>query len=77
MRKAIPFEYDPEADAAYVRLCLRGTENGAAMRQVVVENASPDCEIVLDFDASGRLLGMEIIGAAACLPLDLLTDGKN
>jgi uncharacterized protein YuzE len=40
--------------------------SGAAVEQVVVERAGRG-DIVLDFDADGLLLGLEIIGATALL----------
>jgi uncharacterized protein YuzE len=52
---------DPEADAAYVSL-QNDIADGAAVENVVVERAGKG-DIVLDFDADGYLLGIEIIGA--------------
>jgi uncharacterized protein YuzE len=49
--------YDPDADAAYIY--LREIEAGGAKRQVTVDQTDPiaGVEIVLDFDAEGRLIG--------------------
>ncbi|WP_305789435.1 DUF2283 domain-containing protein [Symbioplanes lichenis] len=58
---------DAEADAAYVELAAaehRSVEN------VTVER--PDGMIVLDFDAGGRLLGVEVLGAQLLLPEEAL-----
>ncbi|WP_431807803.1 DUF2283 domain-containing protein [Microbacterium paraoxydans] len=65
------FSYDGEADAAYLGF---GTiEAGESTRQVPM--ALPDGvrgEVILDFDADGHLLGVEILQASALLrPRDL------
>ncbi|WP_269716489.1 DUF2283 domain-containing protein [Caulobacter sp. NIBR2454] len=46
--------YDPQADAAYLRLA----------KGDVVESAEVSPGVVLDYDAEGRILGIEIIGAS-------------
>ncbi|GAA0580389.1 hypothetical protein GCM10010172_76730 [Paractinoplanes ferrugineus] len=55
--------YDEEANAAY--LALEDIADEAAVENVVVERPAGD--IVLDFDADGRLLGVEVIGAIELL----------
>jgi len=57
--------FDSAADAAYLAVepDIRG---GSAMENVVVEREGRG-DIVLDFDAEGRLLGVEVIGASALL----------
>ena len=52
--------YDSDADAAYL---ANGDEvaDGSAVENVVERPGRGD--IVLDFDADGRLLGVEVIGA--------------
>lgn len=57
--------FDPEADAAYVYLADE-IASGAAVENLVVDRSGKG-EIVLDFDARGHLLGVEIIGAGALL----------
>ncbi|MFB6890050.1 DUF2283 domain-containing protein [Kitasatospora sp. NPDC056327] len=49
--------HDPEAPAAYLRLVPIAP--GAAVRQLLVEDTTGD--LVLDFDAEGRLLGIELL----------------
>ncbi|MFB7936358.1 DUF2283 domain-containing protein [Streptomyces sp. NPDC056049] len=66
--------YDQENDTAYVALAAR-VGDGAAVRQVTVAAPGGAAELNLDFDASGRLLGIEAIGARAALPAALLRDG--
>ncbi|MFI1950993.1 DUF2283 domain-containing protein [Streptomyces xinghaiensis] len=64
-------EYDQENDTAYVSLVTR-IADGAAVRQVTVEAPGGKADLNLDFDASGHLLGIEVIGARAALPAELL-----
>ncbi|OLI09410.1 DUF2283 domain-containing protein [Xanthomonas oryzae] len=52
--------FDAEADAAYVSL-IPETEPGWSVRNEVVETL--DGTVVLDFDRSGVLLGVEVLGA--------------
>lgn len=63
--------FDPEADAAYVRLANIGA--GEAVMQIVVEGVPGPTDIVLDFGATGQLLGIEVLGATAALSPDLLS----
>ncbi|MEU2181472.1 DUF2283 domain-containing protein [Streptomyces thermolilacinus] len=60
--------YDAEADMAYIQLVER-IEPGEAVRQVP---AGDGTTAVLDFDAEGRLLGVELSGAARTLHPDLM-----
>ncbi|MFJ9667529.1 DUF2283 domain-containing protein [Streptomyces sp. NPDC101219] len=63
--------YDPEHDTAYVRLTAH-VPPGGAVRQVPVDGPWTDAEAVLDLDADGRLLGIEVTGARRALPAHLL-----
>ena len=59
--------FDPESDMAYV--CpVDAVGPGEATRQV----ATDDGGTVLDHDAQGRLLGIELFGARSQLPPDVL-----
>ncbi|QDW62746.1 DUF2283 domain-containing protein [Oerskovia sp. KBS0722] len=58
-------EIDPEVDAAYIT--LQPIAEGAAVRQIVVEDARLSGEVVLDLDADGRLPGNELIGYRSLL----------
>ena len=56
--------YDIEADAAYRTLAAEQSESQ-------VHSIVPPCgngEIILDFNAEGRFIGIEILGAQAVLP---------
>ncbi|MGX2997188.1 DUF2283 domain-containing protein [Streptomyces sp. JNUCC 64] len=61
-------EYDASADMAYVYL-VDGIAPGEAVRQVPTEDGAA----VLDYDADGRLLGVEVSEAGRRLHPDLLT----
>ena len=50
--------YDDEVDAAYLE--LEDIADGTAVENVAVERPGRG-DIILDFDADGRLLGVEVI----------------
>jgi uncharacterized protein YuzE len=54
--------YDAEANAAYIRFSP----------ERVVESEEVSTGIVLDFDADGRIVGMEVLDARAHLSPELL-----
>ncbi|MFI5959261.1 DUF2283 domain-containing protein [Cryptosporangium sp. NPDC051539] len=56
---------DEEADAAYVEIA-DDVQDGEAVEQVVIDRPGHG-DVVLDFDAAGHLLGVEIIGASRLL----------
>ncbi|MFF3065119.1 DUF2283 domain-containing protein [Oerskovia sp. NPDC057915] len=58
-------EIDPEVDAAYITLQPIG--DGDAVQQIVVDDSRLSGEVVLDLDAHGRLLGIELIGYRSML----------
>jgi uncharacterized protein YuzE len=58
---------DPAVDAAYV--ALRDLTPGAPTEQVVIEREQGS--VLLEFDENGILLGLEIRGAGAMLPVEL------
>jgi uncharacterized protein YuzE len=49
----ITTSYDPEADALYVRLSPKGTK--------VAETREVESGVLLDIDAGGRVIGVEIL----------------
>ncbi|MFB9445602.1 DUF2283 domain-containing protein [Dactylosporangium vinaceum] len=57
--------YDIDANAAYLAIEEHAAA-GAAVEQVAIERPGQG-DIVLDFDADGHLLGIEIIGAVRLL----------
>ncbi|MFE7901411.1 DUF2283 domain-containing protein [Streptomyces sp. NPDC057424] len=64
-------EYDSENDTAYVSLVAH-IADGAAVRQIAVDGVGAGAGVFLDVDASGRLLGIEVIGAGGALPAEVL-----
>ena len=55
------FEYDREADAAYIYL-VYPIKNGQSKSTVELKE-----NIILDFDRKGKLLGVEILNASKLL----------
>ncbi|MFF8386038.1 DUF2283 domain-containing protein [Streptomyces kanasensis] len=68
--------YDRAADAAYVYLTAPGTLTRAA-RTVACDPVGIDGTVNLDFDEEGRLVGVEVLGAAATLPARLLESAER
>ena len=54
--------YDPQANAAYIRLS----------QETVQDSEEVSAGIVLDYDANGRIVGMEVLDARAHLSPELL-----
>jgi uncharacterized protein YuzE len=63
--------YDADADAAYIYLVDEIAFGGVA-RTVRVDALASEAMINLDFDAEGRLLGVEVMDASKILPTELL-----
>ncbi len=57
-------KYRPADNAAYIRL------SGAT----VLESAEVSSDVVFDYDAEGRIVGIELLDAKAQLPADVLTE---
>lgn len=57
-------EYDPAADAAYIRLSS----------ETVLESEEVSQGIVLDYDRDGHIVGMEVLNARTDLPPAVLDD---
>ena len=60
--------YDAVADAAYVELAGPVGDGEAATTIHSIATPGARGEVALDFDADGRLLGIEELGASAVLP---------
>jgi len=60
----LKLEYDPEANAAYIRFSSEPIE----------ESEEVSSGIVLDYDAQGRIVGMEVLGAREHLPSSVLIE---
>lgn len=63
--------YDGEADAAYIYLVDPRTKPRSA-HMYACDPVAVDGMINLDFDADGRLIGIEVLGAASKLPQHVL-----
>jgi uncharacterized protein YuzE len=57
-------KYRPEDNAAYIRLS----------QQKILESAEVAPDVVFDYDAEGRIVGIELLDAKAQLAPELLTD---
>jgi uncharacterized protein YuzE len=71
-------EYDPEADAAYIKL-RDDIGAGGVDRTVMCDPAEVGGMINLDFDVDGHLVGIEVMDASRLLPPGLLvrTDDRR
>jgi uncharacterized protein YuzE len=67
--------YDPSVDAAYIYLVPLTTGIQVA-RTVPVDPIDAGAEINLDFDDSGRLVGIEVLRASRHLPEALIDDAE-
>ena len=70
----IPFNFDAQADAAYLKLLDGVTGRSSDQRSIAVPDRG---EIVLDFNLEGHLVGIEVIGARELLPPELLGSGGS
>jgi uncharacterized protein YuzE len=71
MRVPVRVDYDAESDAAYVQLASTIPDSGVAN---TINLGEPP--IALDFDSTGRLVGVEVLDASSHLPPELL-DGDD
>jgi len=64
--------YDPDADASYIQLVDVIAEGGVSESIHSIMTPKKRGEILLDFDAEGRLLGVEILNARDVLPEEVM-----
>ena len=57
-------EYDPEADAAYIRV-----NEGQVDRTVDLESTELGMPVLVDIDGTGRIIGFEVLDARRRLGL--------
>lgn len=64
------FDYDPEADAAYLTI----TQSGALPEQQIsaVTAEGMEGEIEIDVDKNGKVVGIEFVNASLILPSEFL-----
>ena len=67
--------YDASVDAAYIYLTDE-IEPGAVQQTFPCEPENIRGSVNLDFDAAGRLLGLEILNASVVLPGEALSKAK-
>lgn len=67
--------YDPSVDAAYIYL-MPAIEQGQVSRTYACDPLEVGGQINLDFDALGRLLGIEVLDASRKLPEMLLKSAE-
>ncbi len=65
------FEYDKDADAAYIYL-EHPIKDGEVKSTIELND-----NIILDFDANGKLLGVEILDASKVLKKEVLLKAKS
>lgn len=64
-------QYDPVADAAYIRF-VSEIQSGGVAKSLTCDPTTIRAMVNLDFDSSGKLLGIEVLGAKQLLPEELL-----
>lgn len=65
------FRHDAAVDAAYLTLVDRDLRPGEAVQQSdIIATPGGAGSVILDFDAAGRLLGIEVLSARAVLPAE-------
>ncbi|MEA3329702.1 MAG: DUF2283 domain-containing protein [Nanoarchaeota archaeon] len=65
------FEYDKEADAAYIYV-VDSIGDGEAVKTIQLND-----NIILDFDSEGKLLGVEILDATKTLSKKVLLESQS
>ena len=75
MPKELDATYDRSVDAAYFQIAP-DVGAGEAVRQQVIE-VEDRGEFLLDFDAEGSLLGIEILGASQLLQTVFTGDARR
>jgi uncharacterized protein YuzE len=69
--------YDAAADAAYIALAEPIGDGEAATTIHSIMTPGDRGEVALDFDADGRLLGLEVLHAGAVLPAAVLAEAER
>lgn len=71
--------YDDKVDAAYLRLYEQGEDPGEVRSMPVSApgQSQPGAGLVLDFDAEGRLIGVEFLSATSQLRPSVLASAER
>ncbi|PVE98019.1 MULTISPECIES: DUF2283 domain-containing protein [unclassified Microbacterium] len=64
--------YDAEADAAYISIVERIGAGDAVQQVSFIDTPNGESQLNLDFDAAGRLLGVEVLVASKALASEVL-----
>ena len=68
--------HDSEANAAYIYL-VDEIDRGKVGRNCVADIATDNAAITIDFDAEGRVLGIEVLGATRALRAETIRAAEN
>lgn len=60
------FDYDPEADAAYLAIAQPGSLSERQISAITIEEMEGEIEI--DIDENGKVIGIEFVNASLILP---------
>ncbi|CAM2864826.1 MULTISPECIES: DUF2283 domain-containing protein [Dermacoccus] len=77
LQGAARLTFDAEADAAYVALGPDPGVGGVARSVPVDTGDEPGIDVVLDVDANGRLVGVEVLGARRMLAPEVLAAAQR
>ena len=69
--------YDPEVDAAYIQLVDKISPGQASQQIHSILTPGGKGEITLDFDANGKMLGVEILNAKEVLPESVINSATT
>jgi len=69
--------YDASVDAAYIAFAGPVGDGEAATQIPAITTPGDRGEVALDFDADGRLLGIEVLHASAVLPAAVLAEAER
>ena len=69
--------YDKDADAAYIQFVDEILDGEASTQVHSIETPGQKGEIIIDFDAEGRILGLEVLGAKDVLRGETLAQARR
>ncbi|MDK4330642.1 DUF2283 domain-containing protein [Corynebacterium accolens] len=69
------FDYDPEADAAYLATVQPGILSERQISAITIEEMEGEIEI--DIDENGKVIGIEFVNASLILPSAFLNKANR
>lgn len=69
------FDYDPEADAAYLAIAQPGTLSERQISGITIEEMKGEIEI--DIEENGKVIGIEFVNASLILPSAFLNKANR